>query len=114
MKRQLAQAGVALTLATATAVSGGALALAAPMSAWLQVTRDTWSHFSPDASPGSHAGTVKAGVHEFYCRTTGESIRVGRYTSNVWVRTTDNNGHSNVYINVLYLRGGDADGLGPC
>ncbi|MFE9989771.1 hypothetical protein ACFYRK_23230 [Streptomyces sp. NPDC005381] len=64
---------------------------------------DQWSHWTPDWHESSHAGTLKAGRNYFYCYTYGLTYSDFGRQSSVWLKTDDDSGNPNVYVNDVYL-----------
>ncbi|WP_438295103.1 serine/threonine-protein kinase [Streptomyces sp. HUAS TT7] len=68
---------------------------------------------------GGAAGVLNAGTNYFYCQTNlGRRETYGKWTNTWWARTDDDSGNTNVYVSVVYLKGGDNDqpvpGLKTC
>ncbi|MFK8911750.1 hypothetical protein [Streptomyces sp. YS-3] len=84
-------------------------AQAAPARAQAKVYLTTsvtqWSHYQPNLH--SHAGTLYAGRNYFYCWTAGDWYSNNGHISGAWLRTDDDSGHRNVYVNMVNLS--DAD-----
>ncbi|MFD7014297.1 serine/threonine-protein kinase [Streptomyces sp. NPDC059928] len=59
---------------------------------------------------GATAGVLKAGTNYFYCQSDlGRRETYGKWTNTWWARTDDDSGNTNVYVSVVYLKGGDND-----
>ncbi|MFJ8309943.1 MULTISPECIES: serine/threonine-protein kinase [unclassified Streptomyces] len=59
---------------------------------------------------GGEAGVLKAGTNYFYCQTDlGRRETYGKWTNTWWARTDDDSGNTNVYVSVVYLKGGAND-----
>ncbi|WP_035805424.1 hypothetical protein [Kitasatospora mediocidica] len=58
-------------------------------------------------------GGVHAGTNYFYCQATGSEVNLNGYHNNWWAKTDDDNGHKNVWVNVVYLSGGANDQAEP-
>ncbi|MFE4867963.1 serine/threonine-protein kinase [Streptomyces sp. NPDC056682] len=57
---------------------------------------------------GATAGVLKAGTNYFYCQSDlGRRETYGKWTNTWWARTDDDSGNTNVYVSVVYLKGGD-------
>ncbi|MFD7341427.1 serine/threonine protein kinase, partial [Streptomyces violascens] len=68
---------------------------------------------------GGAAGVLNAGTNYFYCQADlGRRETYGKWTNTWWARTDDDSGNTNVYVSVVYLKGGDNDqpvpGLKTC
>ncbi|MFG2494022.1 protein kinase [Streptomyces caniferus] len=64
-------------------------------------------------------GTLNSGTNYFYCQTKlGHRETYGKWTNVWWARTDDDSGNSDVYVSVVYLKGGANDqpvpGLPTC
>ncbi|MBD0743834.1 serine/threonine-protein kinase [Streptomyces sp. CBMA152] len=56
---------------------------------------------------GGTAGTLRAGTNYFFCQTDlGRRETYGKWTNTYWAKTDDDNGNNNVYVSVVYLKGG--------
>ncbi|MCX5383874.1 serine/threonine-protein kinase [Streptomyces sp. NBC_00083] len=80
---------------------------------------EVWRTARSIRSDGSAAGVLNAGTNYFYCQTDlGRRETYGKWTNTWWARTDDDSGHTNVYISVVYMKGGDnnqpAPGLKTC
>ncbi|MFF0744718.1 serine/threonine-protein kinase [Streptomyces sp. NPDC004111] len=80
---------------------------------------DVWRTSDSVRANGDRAGTLKAGTNYFYCQTNlGRRVTYGNWTNVWWARTDDDSGNTNVYVSVVYLKGGDNDkplpGLPTC
>jgi hypothetical protein len=72
--------------------------------AYLITVVDQWTHWTPDASVSSHAGTLNAGNNYFYCwYQPGERYSDNGRSSDVWLLTDDDTGNNQVYVNDVYL-----------
>ncbi|MGW1864157.1 serine/threonine-protein kinase [Streptomyces mauvecolor] len=57
---------------------------------------------------GGAAGVLNAGTNYFYCQADlGRRETYGKWTNTWWARTDDDSGNTNVYVSVVYLKGGD-------
>ncbi|MEU9099743.1 protein kinase [Streptomyces sp. NPDC048361] len=57
---------------------------------------------------GAPAGVLNAGTNYVYCQTNlGRRETYGKWTNTWWAKTDDDSGHTNVYVSVVYLKGGD-------
>lgn len=72
------------------------------------------SYFAGDV----RAGTLNAGTNYFYCQALGSEVVDGPYRNDWWAKTDDDSGNKGVWVNVVYLSGGDNDqpvpGLPAC
>ncbi|MFI8521983.1 protein kinase [Streptomyces sp. NPDC085481] len=67
-------------------------------------TAKTYSH------GGGEMGVLNAGTNYFYCQVDlGRRETYGQWTNVWWARTDDDSGNTNVYVSVVYLKGGDND-----
>ncbi|MEU5434192.1 serine/threonine-protein kinase [Streptomyces sp. NPDC020719] len=56
---------------------------------------------------GGRTGTLRAGTNYFFCQSDlGRRETYGKWTNTYWARTDDDNGNTNVYVSVVYLKGG--------
>ncbi|MFD9792882.1 serine/threonine-protein kinase [Streptomyces sp. NPDC059070] len=56
---------------------------------------------------GGEMGVLKAGTNYFYCQVDlGRRETYGKWTNTYWARTDDDSGNTNVYVSVVYLKGG--------
>jgi hypothetical protein len=96
---------VAVLVAAAGVVTCTSEAQAQPAFAKVYMTTvvTQWSHWSPDTSNSSHAGTLYAANNYFYCYTTGEYYNNNGHGSVVWLRTDDDSGNRNVYVSDVNL-----------
>ncbi|MGW0465211.1 protein kinase domain-containing protein [Streptomyces sp. NPDC003027] len=69
-----------------------------------------WRTATSYSHSGAAMGTLNAGTNYFYCQSDlGRRETHGQWT-NVWAaRTDDDSGNTNVYVNVVNLKGGDND-----
>ncbi|MEU3838721.1 hypothetical protein AB0E88_01575 [Streptomyces sp. NPDC028635] len=72
---------------------------------YLTTSVTQWTHYQPNLH--SHAGTLYAGRNYFYCWTAGDWYSNNGHVSGAWLRTDDDTGHTNVYVNMVNLS--DAD-----
>ncbi|MFF3975359.1 protein kinase [Streptomyces sp. NPDC001828] len=57
---------------------------------------------------GAAAGVLNTGTNYFYCQSDlGRRETYGKWTNTWWARTDDDSGNTNVYVSVVYLKGGD-------
>ncbi|WP_405014594.1 hypothetical protein [Kitasatospora sp. NBC_01539] len=79
-----------------------------------QVWKTAPSYFAGDV----RAGTLNAGTNYFYCQAVGSEVVDGPYRNHWWAKTDDDSGNKGVWVNVVYLSGGDNDqpvpGLPTC
>ncbi|MGW6486236.1 hypothetical protein [Streptomyces sp. NPDC055056] len=95
---------VAVLVAAAGVVTSTSEAQPAAFSKVYMTTVVTqWSHWSPDTSNSSHAGTLYAASNYFYCYVTGEYYNNNGHGSVVWLRTDDDSGNRNVYVSDVNL-----------
>ncbi|WP_371650643.1 MULTISPECIES: serine/threonine-protein kinase [unclassified Streptomyces] len=56
---------------------------------------------------GGEMGVLNAGTNYFYCQVDlGRRETYGKWTNTYWARTDDDSGNTNVYVSVVYLKGG--------
>ncbi|MFJ2742441.1 protein kinase [Streptomyces sp. NPDC087440] len=80
---------------------------------------DVWRSSDSIRAGGERAGTLNAGTNYFYCQADlGRRVTYGKWTNVWWAKTDDDSGNTNVYVSVVYLKGGDNDkplpGLPAC
>ncbi|MCX5207080.1 serine/threonine protein kinase [Streptomyces sp. NBC_00237] len=80
---------------------------------------DVWRTSDSIRTNGDRAGTLNAGTNYFYCQADlGRRVTYGKWTNVWWAKTDDDSGNTNVYVSVVYLKGGDNDrplpGLPTC
>ncbi|MGW2816645.1 serine/threonine-protein kinase [Streptomyces sp. NPDC001415] len=78
-----------------------------------------WRSAKSIRQDGGAAGVLNAGTNYFYCQANlGRRETYGKWTNTWWARTDDDSGNTNVYVSVVYLKGGNNDepvpGLKPC
>ncbi|AYG84346.1 Serine/threonine-protein kinase PrkC [Streptomyces hundungensis] len=104
---------------------GGAGGGAAPPAGSCQpiaggkVNCQVWRSAKSIRQDGTAAGVLNAGTNYFYCQTNlGRRETYGKWTNTWWARTDDDSGNTNVYVSVVYVKGGANDepvpGLKPC
>ncbi|MCT9088615.1 protein kinase [Streptomyces sp. ASQP_92] len=84
-----------------------------------KVNCQVWRSAKSIRQDGAAAGVLNAGTNYFYCQTNlGRRETYGKWTNTWWARTDDDSGNTNVYVSVVYLKGGDNDqpvpGLKTC
>ncbi|MGW7417833.1 serine/threonine protein kinase, partial [Streptomyces sp. NPDC054863] len=80
---------------------------------------EVWRTSDSIRAGGDHAGKLNAGTNYFYCQANlGRRVTYGNWTNVWWAKTDDDSGNTNVYVSVVYLKGGDNDkalpGLPTC
>ncbi|RCH70551.1 serine/threonine protein kinase [Streptomyces sp. SDr-06] len=80
---------------------------------------EVWRAANSIRSDGAAAGVLNAGTNYFYCqKDLGRRETYGKWTNTWWARTDDDSGNTQVYVSVVYLKGGDNDqpvpGLKAC
>ncbi|MFF3643353.1 protein kinase [Streptomyces sp. NPDC002564] len=78
-----------------------------------------WRAATSYTAGGAEAGRLNAGTNYFYCQQNlGRRETYGRWTNVWWARTDDDSGNTNVFVSVVYLKGGSDDkplpGLPTC
>lgn len=74
------------------------------------MTKNVWRNapsfvLFPDRA--ERAGTLFAGRNYFYCQSKGPTQSVGEHKNNWWLLTDDDKGNDNVWVNAVYISGGD-------
>lgn len=69
---------------------------------WKNVWRNAPSFYWSDG----RAGTLWAGSNYFYCQAKGSTHVVDGYKNNWWLKTDDDNGNTNVWVNAVNISGG--------
>lgn len=77
-----------------------------------RIDKNVWKPDAPTKRlpAGTKAGKMNAGKNYFYCqRDWGEKHRVtvGGWTNTWWALTDDDSGFKNVWLNVVYISGGN-------
>lgn len=111
----LATGGMLATPASASPVdaapSEGAATSASPTTSGdvdaSTVTKHVWRHAPSFYWFDGRAGTLYAGNNYFYCQAKGSTHTVGDYKNNWWLKTDDDNGNTNVWVNAVNISGGD-------
>ncbi|MEU9968877.1 serine/threonine-protein kinase [Streptomyces malaysiensis] len=80
---------------------------------------EVWRDATSYTHGGEPVGTLEHGVNYLYCQENlGRRETYGKWTNVWWARTDDDNGHRDVYVSVVYVKGGDNDaplpGLPEC
>jgi hypothetical protein len=71
---------------------------------------NVWRTSDSIRANGDRAGTLNAGTNYFYCQANlGRRVSYGNWTNVWWAKTDDDSGNTNVYVSVVYLKGGDND-----
>ncbi|MEU8888567.1 protein kinase [Streptomyces sp. NPDC048442] len=71
---------------------------------------EVWRTSDSIRANGDHAGKLNAGTNYFYCQANlGRRVTYGNWTNVWWAKTDDDSGNTNVYVSVVYLKGGDND-----
>ncbi|MDQ0688865.1 hypothetical protein QF032_007875 [Streptomyces achromogenes] len=107
MRTSSVRAGLTALLVATGVLAGasGAQAQAQPAFAktYLNTVVTQWTHWTPDAENSSHAGTLYAGRNYFYCWTVGQLYYANGRSSQIWLKTDDDTGHRNVWVNDVNL-----------
>ncbi|MFG3281039.1 serine/threonine-protein kinase [Streptomyces sp. NPDC048111] len=73
-----------------------------------RVNCQVWRTAKSIRADGAAAGVLNAGTNYFYCQTNlGRRETYGKWTNTWWARTDDDSGNRNVYVSVVYLKGGN-------
>ncbi|BBJ45792.1 hypothetical protein SSPO_085100 [Streptomyces antimycoticus] len=80
---------------------------------------EVWRDATSYTHGGEPVGTLKHGVNYFFCQENlGRRETYGTWSNVWWARTDDDNGHRDVYVSVVYVKGGNNDeplpGLPEC
>ncbi|MER6996107.1 protein kinase [Streptomyces sp. NPDC000410] len=71
---------------------------------------EVWRTATSYSHGGNEMGVLYAGTNYFYCQVNlGRRETHGQWTNVWWARTDDDSGNTNVYVNVVNLKGGDND-----
>ncbi|MFG2719160.1 serine/threonine-protein kinase [Streptomyces sp. NPDC048416] len=71
-------------------------------------TCQVWRTAQSIRQDGAAAGVLNAGANYFYCQSDlGRRETYGKWTNTWWARTDDDSGHTQVYVSVVYVKGGD-------
>ncbi|GAA1688254.1 hypothetical protein GCM10009680_29760 [Streptomyces yatensis] len=78
-----------------------------------------WRDATSYTHGGEPVGTLGHGVNYFFCQENlGRRETYGTWSNVWWARTDDDNGHRDVYVSVVYVKGGNNDeplpGLPEC
>ena len=87
---------------TATAAAKQGVCAPGP-PVYLTTVVSQWTHWTPDADASTHTGTLFAGCNYFYCWTEGQLYSDNGRDSDTWLRTDDDFGYTDVYVNDVYL-----------
>ncbi|MFG2576323.1 hypothetical protein [Streptomyces sp. NPDC048481] len=77
--------------------------LAGLKKVWLSTVVTQWTHFAPEPSTHSHAGTLYIGSNYFYCWTEGAQYANNGHSSPIWLLTDDDSGNKNVWVSAVNL-----------
>jgi hypothetical protein len=111
MRTRSVRAGLTALLVAAGVLAGasGAQAQEQPQAqaafakTYLNTIVTQWTHWTPDVANSSHAGTLYAGRNYFYCWTIGQAYAANGRISQIWLKTDDDTGHRNVWVNDVNL-----------
>lgn len=70
------------------------------------VTKHTWRDAPSFFWTSGRVGTLYAGNNYFYCQQKGSTHTVGEYKNNWWLKTDDDTGNANVWVNAVNVSGG--------
>ncbi|MDN3025756.1 serine/threonine-protein kinase [Streptomyces sp. S.PB5] len=69
-----------------------------------------WKTADSYTADGTKVGILKAGTNYFYCQQNlGRRETSGEWTNVWWAKTDDDSGNTNVFVSVVYVKGGDND-----
>ncbi|MEV4789804.1 protein kinase [Streptomyces tuirus] len=73
-----------------------------------------WKAADSYTASGTKAGILNAGTNYFYCqRNLGRRETSGEWTNIWWAKTDDDSGNTDVWVNDVYIKGGDNDAPVP-
>ncbi|MGW0292199.1 protein kinase domain-containing protein [Streptomyces tuirus] len=73
-----------------------------------------WKTADSYTASGTKAGILNAGTNYFYCqRNLGRRETSGEWTNIWWAKTDDDSGNTDVWVNDVYIKGGDNDAPVP-
>ncbi|MFD5075021.1 serine/threonine-protein kinase [Streptomyces sp. NPDC058371] len=69
-----------------------------------------WRTAKSYTASGTEVGVLNAGTNYFYCQQNlGRRETYGQWTNVWWAKTDDDNGHTDVFVSDVYIKGGDND-----
>ncbi|MBO1768561.1 MULTISPECIES: NlpC/P60 family protein [Allobranchiibius] len=94
---------------------GGGTTTPPPPSGGSKVFKDVWATAPSVNNPtnGAVVGTLNKGSNYFYCQTQGSETSYAGYHNDWWLKTDDDSGNANVWVNATYVSGGVDDGQIP-
>lgn len=108
-----ASGGSGTTGGTATTSGGGQATQPAPACHSRGAGKydcQVWRTATSYSHSGAEMGILNAGTNYFYCQSDlGRRETHGEWTNVWWARTDDDSGNTDVYVNVVNLKGGDND-----
>ncbi|BCL18811.1 protein kinase domain-containing protein [Streptomyces tuirus] len=73
-----------------------------------------WKTADSYTASGTKTGILNAGTNYFYCqRNLGRRETSGQWTNIWWAKTDDDSGNTDVWVNDVYIKGGDNDAPVP-
>ena len=80
-----------------------------------KIYKNVWAQAASYTKPshGTKVGVLHKGRNYFYCQSTGSEVQFEGYRNHWWVKTDDDSGHRNVWVNATYISGGHNDGKIP-
>ncbi|MBO1768560.1 hypothetical protein [Allobranchiibius sp. GilTou38] len=95
--------------------AGGGTTPPPPPSGGSKVFKDVWATAPSVNNPtnGAVVGTLNTGSNYFYCQTQGSESSYAGYHNDWWLKTDDDSGNANVWVNATYVSGGVDDGQIP-
>ncbi|TWE13144.1 NlpC/P60 family protein [Rudaeicoccus suwonensis] len=80
-----------------------------------KIYKNVWQSASSYSSPTSMrtVGVLNAGSNYFYCQTQGAELNASGYQNDWWLKTDDDSGNSNVWVNAIFVSGGSNNGQIP-
>ncbi len=86
-----------------------------PTKGHSKVYKNVWAQ-APSytkASGGHKVGVLHKGRNYFFCQSKGTKINYAGYHNNWWLKTDDDSGNRNVWVNATHVSGGHNDGKIP-
>ncbi|MFJ9627068.1 protein kinase [Streptomyces sp. NPDC101175] len=69
-----------------------------------------WRKAKSYTASGTEVGVLGSGTNYFYCQQNlGRRETYGQWTNVWWAKTDDDSGNTNVYVSVVYIKGGGND-----
>ncbi|WP_093719322.1 serine/threonine-protein kinase [Streptomyces sp. DI166] len=100
---------------TPTRTSGGGGGATTPAAACHPIgggkyNCEVWRTAKSYTAAGTEVGVLNTGTNYFYCQQNlGRRQSVGQWTNIWWAKTDDDSGNTDVWVNDVYVKGGDND-----